>query len=324
MCLDNLDCCWFNVCESSKPGGVYPQQVAADVNCTGVITAYDASLILQYVVGLLPALPCPTNWVWYFMGCMGSCTYDCTPGFFWILGVPKGDVSGYCYRDPRILATTAEATVNLGIPQHFDDYVEIPVMVQNATDVQSAQFNVAYNASDFDVTEVRGIGLGSGMMTAYNADNGELLIAMAGSGSFSGSGNVAMITLHKKHTPIPIASTRVAIDEALLNETAPTIDNQDYNAEIVAFTLGPVSPNPFSKAAVISYSAPRAASVSIDIYDVNGRLVQTVFSGQVEAGTHQATWNGTDSAGARVARGIYFCRMNTGEFNATEKIVMLQ
>jgi hypothetical protein len=147
---------------------------------------------------------------------------------------------------------------------------------------------------------------------------------MAGSGSFSGNGNIAIITLHKKHTPIPVASTRVAIDEALLNETAPTILNEQHDAEIVAFALGPVSPNPFSKAAVVSYSAPRAASVSIDIYDVNGRLVQTVFSGQVEAGTHQATWNGTDSAGSRVARGIYFCRMSAGEFNATQKIVMLQ
>ena len=323
VCLDDLDCCWFDVCDD-KPSGVYPQQVAADVNCTGMITAYDASLILQYVVGLLPAFPCPTNWVWYFMDCMDHCTYDCHPGFFWILGVPKGDVSGYCYRDPRILATTAEATVSLGVPQHFDDYVEVPVMVQNATDVLSAQFDVGYNATDFDVTEVRGVGLASGMMTAYNADNGQLLIAMAGSGSFSGSGNVAIITLHKRRTPIPIASTRVAIDGALLNETVPTIDNQDYTAEIVAFALGPVSPHPFSRAAVISYSAPRAASVSIDIYDVNGRLVQTVFSGQVEAGTHQATWNGTDSAGSRVARGIYFCRMNAGEFNATEKLVMLQ
>jgi len=324
VCMDNLDCCPIYPCEATKPSGIYPQQVAADVNCTGVITAYDASLILQYVVGLLPALPCPTNWVWYFMDCMENCTYDCRDNFFWILGVPKGDVSGYCYRGSDALVATAGATVSLGVPQHFDDYVEVPVLVQNATDVQSAQFNVSYNASDFNVTEVRGVGLGSGMMTAYNPDNGELLIAMAGSGSFSGSGKVAIITLFKRHTPIPVASTRIAIDDALLNETAPTIFNQDYDAEIVSFGLGPVSPNPFSKAALISYSAPRAASVSIDIYDVNGRLVQTVFSGQVEAGTHQATWNGTDRAGSRVARGIYFCRMNTGEFSATEKIVVLQ
>jgi hypothetical protein len=326
VCLDDLDCCWFDPCDDDDKviDGVYPQQVAADVNCTGVITAYDASLILQYVVGLLPAFPCPTNWVWYFMDCMDNCTYECRPGFFWILGVFKGDVSGYCYRGVEPLAVTAEASVRLGIPQHFDGYVEVPVIVENAVDVSSAQFDVEYNADDFIVTEVRSVGLGSGMMTAYNADNGELLIAMAGSGSFSGSGNIALVTLQKKHTPIPVASTRVAVTGALLNETEPVIDQPEYDAEIVRFALGPVSPNPFSDAAVIRYSAPTAASVSIDIYDVHGRLVQTVFSGQVEAGDHQATWNGTDNAGFRVARGIYFCRMHAGEFSATEKIVMLQ
>ncbi len=322
VCLDDLDCCVFDVCDD-KLGDVYPQRVAADVNCTGMITAYDASLILQYVVGLIPAFPCPTNWVWYFMDCMDRCTYDC-PGSFWILGVGKGDVSGYCYRDIPAPALTTEATVMLGIPQHFDGYVEVPVVVQNTSNVFSAQFDVTYNPDDFIVTDVRGVGLASGFMTAYNADNGDLLIAMAGSGSFSGSGNVAIVTLQKKHTPIPVASTRVSMADALLNETTPAIADRQYDAEIVRFALGPVSPNPFSEAAVISYSAPTAASVSIDVYDVNGRLVQTVFSGQVEAGTHQAVWNGTDSAGSRVARGIYFCRMHAGEFSATEKIVMLR
>jgi flagellar hook assembly protein FlgD len=44
----------------------------------------------------------------------------------------------------------------------------------------------------------------------------------------------------------------------------------------------------------------------------------------VEAGAHQVTWDGRDSAGDKVARGVYFCRMSAGEFSATEKMVMLQ
>jgi hypothetical protein len=318
VCLDDLMCCYFYPCvDGDKPGPVYPQQVAADVNCTGVITAYDASLILQYVVRLIPAFPCPTNWVWYWMYCFDGCTDMCYPTV-WAMGVPKGDVSGYCYAGPRALVPP---TVKLGIPQHFDGYVEVPVKVKNAADVYSTQFEVTYNADDFDVTQVRGTGLGSGMMTAYNADNGNLLIAMAGSTPFSGNGNVAIITLQKKHTPIPVASTRVEITDALLNETTPTIEGHQYDGEVVRFALGPVSPNPFRDAAMISYSAPQAARVSIDIYDVHGRLVQTVYNGQVEAGTHHVTWDGRDSAGSKVARGVYFCRMNAGEFSATEKMV---
>jgi len=317
VCSTSLTQCAFDNCGVM----VYPQMVAADVNCTSVITAYDASLILQYVVGLLPAFPCPDPWVWYRMPC-GGCLLDCSMGTkVGIIGLLKGDVTG---RPVTAAPLAATAEVKIGVPEHFDGYVEIPVEVKNAENIYSTQFELAYNADDFNVTEVRGIGLGSGMMTAYNANNGNLLIAMAGSGSFSGSGDVALITLQKKHTPIPIASTRVEIVDALLNESAPMIENHHYDSEVVRFSLGPVSPNPFTDAALISFSAPRSASVSIDVYDVNGRLVQTVLSGQVDAGAHQVTWDGRDSAGSKVARGVYFCRMNAGEFSATEKMVLLQ
>jgi len=325
VCMDDLDCCSLVYCEENQSIGgemVYPQRLAADVNCTGVITAYDASLILQYVVGLLPAFPCPDPWAFMMAGDCEECQYNCPASFFFV-GILKGDVSGDCYVCTETFAAPT-ATVKVGVPQHFDGYVEVPVGVKHADNVFSTQFELAYNADDFDVTQVRGIGLASGMMTAYNADNGNLLIAMAGSGSFSGSGDVAIVTLQKKHTPIPVASTRLEIVGALLNESAPMIEDHQYDSEVVRFALGPVSPNPFTEAAVISFSAPRASGVSIDVYDVHGRLVQTVLSGQVEAGTHQVTWDGCDSSGSKVARGVYFCRMNAGEFNATEKMVMLQ
>ena len=320
VCTTSLSACAFNHCGTV----VFPQQVAADVNCTGVITAYDASLILQYIVGLIPAFPCADPWVWYRNPC-GGCLLECSSRTeVGIIGLLKGNVSGPPGGGGAAPLLVPTAKVKVGIPQHFDGYVEIPVKVKHADNIYSTQFELAYNADDFNVTEVRGIGLGSGMMTAYNADNGNLLIAMAGSGSFSGSGDVALITLQKKHTPIPVASTRVEIVDALLNESAPTIEAHDYDSEVVRFALGPVTPNPFRESAVISFSAPSASSVSIGVYDVHGRLVQTVLTGQVEAGAHQVTWDGRDSSGSKVARGVYFCRMNAGQFSATEKMVLLQ
>jgi hypothetical protein len=317
VCMDDLMCCPIFQCGDY----VYPQMVAADVNCTGVITAYDASLVLQYVVGLLPAFPCADMWSWYYLLCTNCVTF--CPGGFGIVGVMKGDVSGACYRLTETL-TAAVPEVELGVPRHFGDYVEVPVTVKNAVDVCSAQFTVDYNTRDFAVIDVRPVGLAGGFMTAFNADDGELLIAMASSSSFSGTGDVVMVTLAKNHTPIPAVSTRVEMASALLNETVPTINGRHHDAEIVRFSLGPVSPNPFGETAVINYSAPEGAVVAIGIYDVNGRLVRTVAGGRVEAGSHQAAWDGRDETGARVARGVYFCRMTAGDFSATEKVVLLQ
>jgi flagellar hook assembly protein FlgD len=64
--------------------------------------------------------------------------------------------------------------------------------------------------------------------------------------------------------------------------------------------------------------------VSLSVYDVNGRLVKTLVDEDAEAGTHLAVWDGTDSTGHRVARGIYFCRMAADEFSATAKVVLLK
>jgi flagellar hook assembly protein FlgD len=52
--------------------------------------------------------------------------------------------------------------------------------------------------------------------------------------------------------------------------------------------------------------------------------VKTVVEGSVEAGSHRATWDGTDNSGSRVARGIYFCHMAADEFSATGKVVLLK
>lgn len=317
VCMDDLLCCPIFQCGD----WVYPQMVAADVNCTDVITAYDASLILQYVVGLIPAFPCPDMWLWYFSLCR-SCEHSC-PGGFGITGVLKGDVSGLCYRDVPLIKGVTPG-IELGVPRHFGDYVEVPVSVKNAQDIRSAQFEISYNVRDFAVIEVKTAGPASGFLSAFNADNGSLFVAMASSSSFSGSGDIAIVTLKKKHTPIPTASTRMQVASALLNETAPVIDSKPRDAEIVRFTLGPVSPNPFTDATVISYSAPSSAGVLIEMYDVNGRLVRTLESARVDAGTHHVTWDGSDDAGARVARGVYFCRINAGEFSATEKVVLLK
>jgi hypothetical protein len=296
--------------------------IAADVNCTGVITAYDASLILQYIVGLLPAFPCPDPWVWYRFPC-GGCVTSCGPNTtIDVIGLLKGNVSGRPGGGAMLAGPSTK--VKLGIPEHFDDYVEVPVEVVHADDICSAQFNISYDPADFDVVEVRAVGLASGFMAAYHAEGGDLIIAMAGSQGFSGVGDVAVVRFQKKHTPMAIASTRLEVTDALLNEFEPLIEDSEYRAEVVRFGLGPISPNPFVGSTLISYSAAQRAHVSIDIYNVSGQLVRTVVDGDVEAGTHQVSWDGCDSSGSKVARGVYFCRMNSGQYNTTEKVVLLQ
>jgi len=88
------------------------------------------------------------------------------------------------------------------------------------------------------------------------------------------------------------------------------------------FTLCQSKPNPFRDRTVISYSVPRALDVSIGVYDLSGRLVTTLVSGNQPAGRHNVTWNRTDGTGNRVASGVYFYKLTSGNYCITRKLVV--
>jgi hypothetical protein len=326
VCGEPLTACPFEVCVEQGPLSsetIYPQQVAANVNCSDLITAYDASLILQYVIGAIPAFPCPDPWAWYVVNTCGNCAPMC-PWFFEFVGVFIGDVSGV--ERPVLAAPVATANAKVGIPRHYDDKVDVPLLVEGVSDVYSIEFDLKFNSRDFAVVNVVPAGIASGFMTGFNAVDGNLLIAMAASGPIYGSGRVAMVTFRKLRPLVPTASPRMAINSGIFNEGNPemVIVSHDQGMEIWRLGLMPASPNPFTGQTALSFSLPEAANVVLAVYNVNGQLVRTLESGQVSAGNHKVTWDGTDDTGARVARGVYFCRMETASFSATEKVVMLR
>ena len=68
-------------------------------------------------------------------------------------------------------------------------------------------------------------------------------------------------------------------------------------------------PNPFNPVTDIKFSLPRSAKVNLRVYDVGGRLVRTLVSGELAAGVHGERWDGRDEAGLNVASGVYFARL---------------
>jgi len=83
--------------------------------------------------------------------------------------------------------------------------------------------------------------------------------------------------------------------------------------------LHPNFPNPFNPSTVIGYQLPEAGFVSIQVYDVTGRLVSTLVDGQVSAGRHQVRFE----AGA-LSSGVYIVRMQTSGFVDSRKIVLVK
>ncbi len=92
----------------------------------------------------------------------------------------------------------------------------------------------------------------------------------------------------------------------------------------LAFELHQNWPNPFRRATAIRYGVPAGGgTVHLRIYDVTGRHVRTLFDGDETPGFRMITWGGRDSAGMRVATGVYFCVLETPRGRHRMKMVLL-
>jgi len=76
--------------------------------------------------------------------------------------------------------------------------------------------------------------------------------------------------------------------------------------------LAPPAPNPFVARTVLHYALPRAAAVTLRIFDPQGRVVRTLADDATKpAGEYDATWDGRDAKGRAAGAGVYFARLTS-------------
>jgi hypothetical protein len=92
----------------------------------------------------------------------------------------------------------------------------------------------------------------------------------------------------------------------------------------LAFALRQNYPNPFKGGTALAFALPRPAEARLEVYNVTGRRIATVVSGNLPAGNHLVTWDGTDARGARVPAGIYFYCFEADGFKSTKKMILLK
>ena len=88
--------------------------------------------------------------------------------------------------------------------------------------------------------------------------------------------------------------------------------------------LGGNAPNPFTAQTAISFGLPVSGNVSVNVFDMTGRLVTTIANEEMAATNHTIIWDGTDSTGSPVGAGVYFCRLETAGQVLTQKMLKVQ
>jgi|GEM_PF-1656615 len=82
-------------------------------------------------------------------------------------------------------------------------------------------------------------------------------------------------------------------------------------------------PNPFTHKTYIQYSIAGKKHVLLRLYDITGRLVKTLVDGIQKPGHYTVEWDGTDTEGKKLSVGIYFYRLDAGNFRAIKKLILV-
>ena len=85
------------------------------------------------------------------------------------------------------------------------------------------------------------------------------------------------------------------------------------------FLLNQNYPNPFNSTTTITFSVGKDSYTSLRVYDVLGREVATIFSGELPAGSYTKLWNANG-----MPSGVYFYRLAAGSYTETKKLVLLK
>ncbi|MCB9500855.1 MAG: S8 family serine peptidase [Deferribacteres bacterium] len=83
-------------------------------------------------------------------------------------------------------------------------------------------------------------------------------------------------------------------------------------------------PNPFNPATTIQFYLPEEKTVTLQIFDIRGRLIHTLFDREMTTGIHSVRWNGKNSMGHEISAGLYFAKLKTNDRIDTIKLLLVR
>ncbi len=163
-------------------------------------------------------------------------------------------------------------------------------------------------------TPLRGAGYGSrGKWDGlYTESEVELLTLEPGQATETKFGPKAMFFLPYDAVEGKLGTGVTAVEEV---ESAGTPDS---------YSLSDAYPNPFNPETTIEFGLPTDGYVKVDVYNTAGQLVNSLVDKDLSAGAYKTTWDAMTEEGQQVSSGVYFYRMEAGDFTDTRSMTLLK
>ncbi|MFB6286498.1 MAG: T9SS type A sorting domain-containing protein [Candidatus Bipolaricaulia bacterium] len=208
-------------------------------------------------------------------------------------------------------SASAQGSVRLKGMDRKDNTATIPVVLSDgASGVQSVAVEVKIDPSIASVANVS-TNLPEGWIADHSVQDGTITVGMAGTEAIGG-GQIGKIQLKMSGDasvePEGQFQLNAGAKQSLAVDVAPD-----------KFALNGNYPNPVESSTTIEYSLKKDVHVEISVYDALGRKVSTVVDEQKSAGRFEATLD----AGT-LSSGVYFYRIQAGDFTATKKMTVIR
>jgi hypothetical protein len=269
-------------------------QRTGDVSGNGTVSAYDAALILQYVVGLIDEFP-----------------VDSMSSPFTITSRP------YVVSIPEQSAKVGER-------------IHIPIVINDTTGLWAGGISLKYDQTILKALSVLPTMSLNGSYWKANIElDSEARFAFATTEPIKGQGNLLMVEFEVLPNTEGKISSLVLDNISLSNSLTITKINGSIQVIPSNFALLQNYPNPFNPDTWLPFKLAQDSHVTIQIYNQKGQLVRSISLGNKPAGVYvtkesAAYWDGRDSLGEKVSSGVYFYSLQAGEFRSTRKMVIVK
>ena len=332
------------------------QVLAADVDMNGIVSAVDAAFVARYLIGLVDQLN-GYNQHWRFrasdnfdLNVIDSSSFnlnlyslrplDVDLDDQDIVGIRIGDVDGSWISDAQSRKAYFENSVDLHVDP--DKLLTLPIAISQNQLIEGVELNIKYDYEKFLFDNFKL----SDTIIDYNVIvndvvPGELSLIIYASSFVENIddifGEASFVILDDE-----LDDSIISLDKILINGrdiesgfliSDDTSDSHIYSRSLSIstsshperFELGSAYPNPFNPTTKIPFSVPVESNVNIMIFDISGRFIDEVISGNISPGNHVAVFNGQN-----FASGVYIVKMQANpiaggsSFSQSSKVILLK
>ena len=306
--------------------------IMGDVSLNGIVQAYDASLVLQHVVGSITLNPTQQQ-VADVSFAAGITAYDASLILQYVVGLIKyfpAELTRPVFSpltDPQL--TVGSANVLNG--ENFT----IPLVVIRDSGMVSSDINLHYDPAYLQVSQAISMQPDMNMVYRNDSVNGILSIALAGINPLSADTTLAEITFHAVVPAGDQVTTLITVNTFLANETDQTagaipgtititgnITGIAANTELNQGKLFPVFPNPSSGQTTLNYQLNQDnLLVTIDVFNMLGQKVVNLVNETKDKGKYSVS---VSNDGSQLDSGSYLIRMTVGGFSQTQMLQIIK